>query len=137
LARIRAAKNATSNAFIAAKKKKEEYSLLGVPRPSSESRLDNAFEEQHHHLLSCLEHATDREFVEIDANIINFNNQLLQLKLQQSERIIDSKMINNLLKCFTCHRRNKLGKDSNDVNSNNKDENNQDELLEKVFYLYF
>jgi hypothetical protein len=132
LARIRAAKNATSNAFIAAKKKKEEYSLLGVQKPSSETRLDNVFEEQHHHLLSCLEHATDREFVEIDTNILNFNNQLLQLKLQQPERIIDSKMINNLLNCFACHRRNKLGNDSNDVNSNNKEEKNQDELLDKV-----
>jgi len=52
------AKNATSNAFIAAKKKREENSLLGVQKAPYDNKLDNSFEEQHHHLLSCLEHAT-------------------------------------------------------------------------------
>lgn len=52
------AKNATSNAFIAAKKKREESSMFGIQKPAYESKIDNSFEEQHHHLLSCLEHAT-------------------------------------------------------------------------------
>ena len=53
------AKNATSNAFIAAKKKRDDFSLsMGIQKIQTEMRSDNTFEEQHHHLLSCLEHAT-------------------------------------------------------------------------------
>jgi hypothetical protein len=51
------AKNATSNAFIAAKKRREEITL-GIGKVQLDSKIDNSFEEQHHHLLSCLEHAT-------------------------------------------------------------------------------
>ncbi|CAF0747655.1 unnamed protein product [Brachionus calyciflorus] len=114
LARIRMAKNAVSNAFIAAKKKREEYNLLNGHKVNSESKLDNSFEEQHHHLLSCLEHATDREFAEIDNNLININNQLLQLKLQNSDGLINSsKLINNLLNCLTCNQRYNLESEKN------------------------
>ena len=56
--RIKLAKNATSNAFINAKKKKEEFSLLRAQGITIEEKVENVFEEQHHHLLSCLEHAT-------------------------------------------------------------------------------
>lgn len=56
------AKNATSNAFIAAKKKRDENTLLGIQKPL-DSKIDNSFEEQHHHLLSCLEHATVKSFL--------------------------------------------------------------------------
>jgi hypothetical protein len=52
------AKNATSNAFIASKKRREELANLGISKSSLETRSDNTFEEQHHHLLACLEHAT-------------------------------------------------------------------------------
>ena len=52
------AKNATSNAFIAAKKKRDDFSTFGVQKVYTETRSENTFEEQHHHLLSCLEHAT-------------------------------------------------------------------------------
>lgn len=52
------AKNATSNAFIAAKKRREELAMLGIHKSSMDGRIENTFEEQHHHLLSCLEHAT-------------------------------------------------------------------------------
>jgi hypothetical protein len=52
------AKNATSNAFIAGKKRREEQANLGISKASLEKRSDNTFEEQHHHLLACLEHAT-------------------------------------------------------------------------------
>ena len=52
------AKNATSNAFIAAKKKRDDSFKFGVQKIYTEQRSDNTFEEQHHHLLSCLEHAT-------------------------------------------------------------------------------
>jgi hypothetical protein len=57
LARIKSAKNAVSNAFIAAKKTKEEISTMAVQK-STQDKIENIFEEQHHHLLSCLEHAT-------------------------------------------------------------------------------
>ncbi len=56
--RIKMAKNATSNAFINAKKRKEEYSLMKAHGMDVEEKNENAFEEQHHHLLSCLEHTT-------------------------------------------------------------------------------
>jgi hypothetical protein len=52
------AKNATSNAFIAAKKKRDDSSKFGLQKTYIEPRSENTFEEQHHHLLSCLEHAT-------------------------------------------------------------------------------
>ena len=58
LLRIKMAKNAVSNAFIIAKKKREEQNQMGLQKMQSESKTDNTFEEQHHHLLSCLEHAT-------------------------------------------------------------------------------
>jgi hypothetical protein len=52
------AKNATSNAFIIAKKRKEELSLMKAHGMPVDEKIENVFEEQHHHLLSCLEHAT-------------------------------------------------------------------------------
>ena len=57
------AKNATSNAFINAKKKKEELSLMKAHGLPVEEKIENVFEEQHHHLLSCLEHATVSFFI--------------------------------------------------------------------------
>ncbi len=57
MARINQAKNATSNAFIAAKRKREEVLAFGGPDINPKADV-NSFEEQHHHLLSCLESAT-------------------------------------------------------------------------------
>jgi hypothetical protein len=31
---------------------------MGISKINVDSKIDNSFEEQHHHLLSCLEHAT-------------------------------------------------------------------------------
>nr|KAG5708429.1 hypothetical protein BaRGS_026156 [Batillaria attramentaria] len=67
LARIRMAKNASGAEFMKAKKRLEEAVL------AQESGLDvepdhqeGIFALQHHHLLSCLEKTTNREFVEMD-----------------------------------------------------------------------
>lgn len=57
MARINQAKNATSNAFIAAKRKRDELNSSGLQEANSKADV-NSFEEQHHHLLSCLESAT-------------------------------------------------------------------------------
>ena len=54
LSRIQAAKDAISNAFIASKKRnsKPESPYKESPKASSST------EDQHHHLLACLEKAT-------------------------------------------------------------------------------
>jgi hypothetical protein len=54
--RIRLARNATSNAFVIAKKRREQY--LNDPNGSVDKNLVNPFELQHHHLLRCLEITT-------------------------------------------------------------------------------
>ncbi|CAF1086130.1 unnamed protein product [Adineta steineri] len=61
--RIRLARNATSNAFVAAKRRREQHS--DDPNSSAEKNFVNPFELQHHHLLRCLELTTDREFIEM------------------------------------------------------------------------
>ncbi|KAK3765262.1 hypothetical protein RRG08_051884 [Elysia crispata] len=69
-ARINMAKNASSAGFISAKKRAEEAMLAqeaGMELDEDESaRKNDIFEIQHHHLLTCLEKTTDREFVEMD-----------------------------------------------------------------------
>jgi hypothetical protein len=70
------AKNATSNAFIASKKRREEYANLGLSKANLESRSENTFEEQHHHLLSCLEHATVNNFFFLMKKFNKFNKIL-------------------------------------------------------------
>jgi hypothetical protein len=54
------AKNATSNAFIDAKKRKKQLNDSNKIDDliNGDNRIENIFEEQHHHLLSCLEHVT-------------------------------------------------------------------------------
>ena len=59
LARLKSAKNALSNAFIAAKKRKEETMIT---QATTADKSENIFEEQHHHLLTCLEHVTVKKF---------------------------------------------------------------------------
>jgi hypothetical protein len=54
--RIRLARNATSNAFVAAKKRREQY--LDDSNAYVDKNLVNPFELQHHHLLRCLELTT-------------------------------------------------------------------------------
>jgi potassium voltage-gated channel Shal-related subfamily D protein len=54
--RIRLARNATSNAFVAAKRRREQY--LDDPNAPIDKNLVNPFELQHHHLLRCLELTT-------------------------------------------------------------------------------
>lgn len=131
LNRIRMAKNAVSNAFVLAKRKKEEYNVL------IESDLDNKqanmFEEQHHHLLACLEHAAGHEFVEIDNNLINLNNQLLQLKIRNSSNDSNkSKLIQNLLTCLNMHRN--ISSNLDEKNSNlNK---NKNIVVNQVYFIY-
>ena len=152
------AKNATSNAFINAKKKKAEISFMKSQGMPIEEKIENIFEEQHHHLLSCLEHATvikfiniiaikktngfilikilflkDREFAEMDSNVNLISNQLIQLKIQSSGNSDDNKLINNLINCFCCkHLR--ATKSFNNVNSNNNINKN---VREYFFILNF
>lgn len=57
--RIRLARNATSNAFVAAKRRNEQY--LDDPTSSVDKNSINPFELQHHHLLRCLELTTVRQ----------------------------------------------------------------------------
>ncbi|CAF5046988.1 unnamed protein product, partial [Rotaria sp. Silwood1] len=66
--RIRLARNATSNAFIAAKRRHEQY--RDDPNAHIDKNLVNPFELQHHHLLRCLELTTDREFVEVGPDVL-------------------------------------------------------------------
>ena len=85
--RIRLARNATSNAFVAAKKRREQQ-LDESNNSTDKNHLVNPFELQHHHLLRCLEITTvgkrlffpfssnffsllkDREFVEMGPDIL-------------------------------------------------------------------
>uniref|UniRef100_A0A7E4V1C5 BTB domain-containing protein n=1 Tax=Panagrellus redivivus TaxID=6233 RepID=A0A7E4V1C5_PANRE len=68
LARIRIVKNASGQALFAKKKAHEqrmqafEQGLLSVDALKD----DDIFEIQHHHLLQCLEKATEREFIDAD-----------------------------------------------------------------------
>uniref|UniRef100_A0A1I8JED2 BTB domain-containing protein n=1 Tax=Macrostomum lignano TaxID=282301 RepID=A0A1I8JED2_9PLAT len=96
LARIRMAKNASGAAFISSKKRAEERQRLqeteiggaecgsirgsgaGDDSGSSADRREDVFELQHHHLLTCLERTTEREFVELD--------QLTQLPVCSSQQ---------------------------------------------------
>ena len=65
--RIRLARNATSNAFVAAKRRHEQF--LDDPSASSEKSLINPFELQHHHLLRCLELTTVGEAAELSSSV--------------------------------------------------------------------
>uniref|UniRef100_A0A915DYA0 Uncharacterized protein n=1 Tax=Ditylenchus dipsaci TaxID=166011 RepID=A0A915DYA0_9BILA len=70
LARIRIVKNASGQALFSKKKAHEsrmhafEQGLLSLDALKDE----DIFEIQHHHLLQCLERATEREFVETDGD---------------------------------------------------------------------
>ncbi|KAJ8302007.1 hypothetical protein KUTeg_020994 [Tegillarca granosa] len=68
LARIRMAKNASGAAFISSKKRHEEQMLARESGLELDdySRDQDVLQLQHHHLLSCLEQTTDRQFVEMD-----------------------------------------------------------------------
>lgn len=73
LARIRLAKATSGAAFLSKKKAVESRLLaqesgLGMDENGEDRwlREDDIFELQHHHLLRCLEKATDREFVELE-----------------------------------------------------------------------
>jgi len=110
------AKNATSNAFINAKKRKEEMSLLNTIN-HTDDKIENLFEEQHHHLLSCLEHATDREFIEVDSNMNALASRLLQLKVHSTSE--EHQLMNSFLSCCLCCTKFKgVTKSSFDANVN-------------------
>lgn len=66
LARIRMAKNASGAAFITSKKRAEEVVLARESGLEVDDYKEDIFELQHHHLLTCLEKTTDREFMEMD-----------------------------------------------------------------------
>nr|XP_022299292.1 potassium voltage-gated channel protein Shal-like isoform X1 [Crassostrea virginica] len=67
IARIRMAKNASGAAFISSKKRAEEAIRARESGLEVEDlKNQDTLEMQHHHLLSCLEKTTDREFVELD-----------------------------------------------------------------------
>ncbi|RMZ94045.1 potassium voltage-gated channel Shal isoform X1, partial [Brachionus plicatilis] len=141
LNRIRMAKNAVSNAFVIAKRKREEYIATNTItntitntntttntfiESDSDSKMGNLFEEQHHHLLACLEHAAGREFVEIDQNLINLNNQLMQLKLKSASNgsANRSKIVQNLLNCLCVHRNTTRGSSSSVATGDNAKNSN-------------
>ncbi|KAG9510926.1 Potassium voltage-gated channel protein Shal [Fragariocoptes setiger] len=81
MARIRIAK-ATSGAAFVSKKKACEARLAAQEAGQQVEPCDDIFELQHHHLLRCLEKATDREFVELDLAA----NQLQQQLVPQNTR---------------------------------------------------
>lgn len=118
MARINQAKNATSNAFIAAKRRREEQQSAGLQESNPKGDV-NLFEEQHHHLLSCLESATDREFIEIEHHLmsINVNTQLVQLKIQKPEEQEKNTKLVNLLNCLSSCNKKEL-EEKNSKNSN-------------------
>ncbi|XP_071083335.1 potassium voltage-gated channel protein Shal-like isoform X4 [Haliotis cracherodii] len=66
LARIRMAKNASGAAFLNSKKRAEEILIARESGLELDEYKEDIFEMQHHHLLSCLEKTTDREFTELE-----------------------------------------------------------------------
>ncbi|XP_046575264.1 potassium voltage-gated channel protein Shal-like isoform X4 [Haliotis rubra] len=66
LARIRMAKNASGAAFLNSKKRAEEIMIARESGLELDEYKEDIFEMQHHHLLSCLEKTTDREFTELE-----------------------------------------------------------------------
>ncbi|XP_046357743.1 potassium voltage-gated channel protein Shal-like isoform X4 [Haliotis rufescens] len=66
LARIRMAKNASGAAFLNSKKRAEEILIARESGLELDEYKEDIFEMQHHHLLSCLEKTTEREFTELE-----------------------------------------------------------------------
>ncbi|XP_067683892.1 potassium voltage-gated channel protein Shal-like isoform X1 [Haliotis asinina] len=66
LARIRMAKNASGVAFLNSKKRAEDIKMAEESGLELDEYKEDIFEMQHHHLLSCLEKTTDREFTELE-----------------------------------------------------------------------
>ncbi|KAL5015385.1 hypothetical protein ScPMuIL_009655 [Solemya velum] len=72
LARIHMAKTASGAAFITSKKRIEQQLIILESGMEVEDLRDtDLFEMQHHHLLSCLEKTTDREFLEMELPLTN------------------------------------------------------------------
>ncbi|XP_038069550.1 potassium voltage-gated channel protein Shal-like isoform X2 [Patiria miniata] len=65
LARIRLAKNASGNAFVTRKKEADRLAESGCSLEDLTSKY-SAYESQHHHLLSCLEKTTQRQYQETE-----------------------------------------------------------------------
>ncbi|XP_071784129.1 potassium voltage-gated channel protein Shal-like isoform X2 [Asterias amurensis] len=65
LARIRLAKNASGNAFVSRKKEADRLAESGCSIEDLSSKY-SAYESQHHHLLSCLEKTTNRQYQETE-----------------------------------------------------------------------
>ncbi|XP_074064435.1 A-type voltage-gated potassium channel KCND1 [Macrotis lagotis] len=64
LARIRMAKSGTTTAFLQYKRTRGLEDQDGAERPVLSTRSRSAFEQQHHHLLHCLEKTTSHEFTD-------------------------------------------------------------------------
>ncbi|XP_074134083.1 A-type voltage-gated potassium channel KCND1 [Sminthopsis crassicaudata] len=67
LARIRMAKSGTTTAFLQYKRNRGLEDQDGAERPALNTRSRSAFEQQHHHLLHCLEKTTSHEFTDESA----------------------------------------------------------------------
>ncbi|XP_077990904.1 potassium voltage-gated channel protein Shal-like isoform X2 [Glandiceps talaboti] len=65
LAKIQIAKHASGTAFVAKKKAAESILQSGGSMDDFAAKM-SGFEQQHHHLLRCLEKTTNREFVEME-----------------------------------------------------------------------
>ncbi|CEF65141.1 Potassium voltage-gated channel protein Shal [Strongyloides ratti] len=100
LARIRIVKNASGQALFAKKKAHEERMKMYL---SGDITIDNLkeediFEMQHHHLLQCLERATERQYVDYD-HIYESNQHLSpQLSIRSNSTNHDNYNI-NFIKC--------------------------------------
>ncbi|XP_056665071.1 potassium voltage-gated channel subfamily D member 1 isoform X2 [Monodelphis domestica] len=64
LARIRMAKSGTTTAFLQYKRNRGLEDQDSTRRPALSTRSCSAFEQQHHHLLHCLEKTTSHEFTD-------------------------------------------------------------------------
>ncbi|XP_039199902.1 potassium voltage-gated channel subfamily D member 2-like [Crotalus tigris] len=67
LARIRAAKSGSANAYMQSKRNgflSNQLQLCGEEQEAFVSKSGSSFEIQHHHLLHCLEKTTNHEFVD-------------------------------------------------------------------------
>ncbi|XP_054582496.1 potassium voltage-gated channel subfamily D member 2 isoform X2 [Eptesicus fuscus] len=67
LARIRAAKSGSANAYMQSKRNgllSNQLQVPGTPYSAFVSKSGSSFESQHHHLLHCLEKTTNHEFVD-------------------------------------------------------------------------
>uniref|UniRef100_A0AC35TU62 BTB domain-containing protein n=1 Tax=Rhabditophanes sp. KR3021 TaxID=114890 RepID=A0AC35TU62_9BILA len=107
MARIRIVKNASGQALFVKKKAHEDRmkKYADGEIPIDALREEDIFEMQHHHLLQCLERATEREYVDYDQIYDSSHRLTPPLSLGPSEDLSSKKGAGLLRCCITQGRR--------------------------------